>query len=155
EAYEAGKSPDKLKELQERAAKAEAQYQKAQTEEAADSPKRAAAKAQAERAQKQAQTALGASESDEKLQGVKQRVEELRQKQEEVVGNVQLFQEVGGLVGRFALAWLALRIVSRRKLLWIFLLPGLVVVPLVFYFPAAGRLAGYNLELLKAGIFLA
>jgi MFS family permease len=155
EAYEAGKSPDKLKELQERAAKAEAQYQKAQTEEADDSPKRAAAKTQAERSQKQAQTALGASESPTKLQEVRQRVEELQQKQEAVVGNVQLYQEVGGLVGRFVLAWLALRIVSRRKLLWIFLLPGLVVVPLVFYFPAAGRLAAYNLELLKAGIFLA
>jgi MFS family permease len=155
EVYEAGKSPDKLKELQERATKAETQYQKTQAEEAADSPKRAAAKAQAERAQKQAQTALGASESETKLEEVKQHVEELQQKQEQVVGNVQLFQELGGLVGRFALAWLALRIVSRRKLLWIFLLPGLVVVPLVFYFPAAGRLAGSNLELLKAGIFLA
>jgi MFS family permease len=43
-------------------------------------------------------------------------------------------QEVGGLFGRFALAILAARIISRRKLLRVFQLPGLVVVPLVFWF---------------------
>lgn len=43
-------------------------------------------------------------------------------------------QEVGGLVGRFLLALLAVRIVSRRALLRIFLTPGLVILPLVFYF---------------------
>jgi MFS family permease len=43
-------------------------------------------------------------------------------------------QEVGGLVGRFLLALLAVRIVSRRALLRVFQLPGLLVVPLVFYF---------------------
>jgi MFS family permease len=43
-------------------------------------------------------------------------------------------QEVGGLVGRFLLALLAVRIVSRRALLRTFLTPGLVILPLVFYF---------------------
>jgi MFS family permease len=43
-------------------------------------------------------------------------------------------QEFGGLVGRFLLALLAVRILSRRALLWTFQLPGLIVVPLVFYF---------------------
>ena len=47
---------------------------------------------------------------------------------------MQAYQEVGGLVGRFALAFLALRIVSRRKLLRIFQVPGLIVVPFVFYY---------------------
>ena len=42
-------------------------------------------------------------------------------------------QEVGGLVGRFALALLVIRIVSRRALLRIFQLPGLLFVPLFFY----------------------
>jgi MFS family permease len=133
EAYEAGKNPDKLAELKGRAAKSEAD----------------------DRAKKQYQKALAASTSETELQQVKQNVEELQQKQEAVVGTVQLYQEVGGLVGRFALAWLALRIVSRRKLLWTFQLPGLLLIPLVFYFPAAGRLPEYNLELLKAGIFVA
>jgi MFS family permease len=43
-------------------------------------------------------------------------------------------QEVGGLVGRFLLAILAVRIVSRRWLLRTFQGPGLLIVPLVFYF---------------------
>ena len=39
-------------------------------------------------------------------------------------------------------------VVSRRGLLRVFQLPGLIVLPLVFYFPAKD-----NLELLKVGIF--
>src|ERR671912_507695 len=52
--------------------------------------------------------------------------------QQQTATFVQGFQEVGGLVGRFALAFLALRILSRRRLLRIFQIPGLIVVPLVF-----------------------
>src|SRR5207247_144009 len=66
------------------------------------------------------------------------------------VASVQTLQETGGLVGRFLLAFLALHIVSRRKLLRIFLLPGLIVVPLVFFYPAV-----HDLTLLKWGIFFA
>jgi len=66
------------------------------------------------------------------------------------VAGVQTIQEIGGLVGRFILAFLAVRIVSRRKLLRIFQVPGLIIVPLVFLYPAV-----HNLTLLKWGIFLA
>ena len=41
-------------------------------------------------------------------------------------------QEVGGLVGRFLLALLAVRIVSRRSLLRVFLIPGLLAFPIIF-----------------------
>jgi MFS family permease len=41
-------------------------------------------------------------------------------------------QEIGGLVGRVALAMLAAHVLSRRKLLRIFQVPGLIIVPLVF-----------------------
>jgi MFS family permease len=41
-------------------------------------------------------------------------------------------QEVGGLIGRFLLALLAVYIVSRRNLLRIFLVPCLLIAPLVF-----------------------
>ncbi len=59
-------------------------------------------------------------------------------------------QEIGGLVGRFALAILAVRILSRRKLLRVFQVPGLIVVPLVFALtPSQGLTA------LTAGAFLA
>ncbi|MCR4375024.1 MAG: MFS transporter [Acidobacteria bacterium] len=73
-----------------------------------------------------------------------------RPAQQEVISAVQSYQEIGGLVGRFALAALALVIVGRRRLLWVFQVPGLIVVPLVFLIPARE-----NLELFKWGIFLA
>ena len=55
-------------------------------------------------------------------------------------------QELGGLVGRFALAMLAVRILSRRRLLRLFLVPGLFVMPLAF-----GYLAMNNRELFTIG----
>ena len=61
-----------------------------------------------------------------------------------------MFQELGGLAGRFVLAVLAVWIVSRRTLLRIFQVPGLIIIPLVFFFPARD-----NLDLLKIGIFVA
>ena len=51
-----------------------------------------------------------------------------------MASRVTLAQEIGGLAGRFVLALLAVRIVSRRALLRTFLTPVLVIVPLVFYF---------------------
>jgi len=45
---------------------------------------------------------------------------------------------------------LAAYIVSRRKLLRVFQVPGLILVPAVFLFPAVN-----NLELLKWGVFFA
>ncbi len=73
----------------------------------------------------------------------------------ETAASVQFFQEIGGLVGRFALAGLALWIVSRRNLLRVFQLPGLVLIPLVYLYPATGRMSGDNLEWLKVGLFVA
>lgn len=43
-------------------------------------------------------------------------------------------QEIGGLIGRFVFAFLATRILSQRSLLRVFQVPGLIVVPLVFFF---------------------
>ncbi len=59
-------------------------------------------------------------------------------------------QEIGGLVGRFLLAVLAVRIVSRRSLLRVFQVPGLVIVPLAF---AVAPMQGLNPFL--GGVFLA
>jgi MFS family permease len=73
-----------------------------------------------------------------------------RAAQEQTVSAVQTFQETGGLIGRFALAFLAVRIASRVRLLRLFQVPGLIIIPLVFLFPARN-----NLELLKWGILLA
>src|SRR5262245_31750866 len=56
------------------------------------------------------------------------------QQQQQMAAGVQAFQEVGGLVGRFTLAFLALHIVSRRSLIRAFQIPGLVIVPFVFFY---------------------
>ena len=69
--------------------------------------------------------------------------------QQQVVSTVQFFQEMGGLLGRFLLAFLAVRIVSRRGLLRVFQAPGLIIVPFVFLYAAVN-----SLELLKWGIAL-
>lgn len=69
---------------------------------------------------------------------------------EKVVAAVQFCQEIGGLLGRFILAYLAVRIVSRQKLLRIFQIPGLFIVPFVFFYPAVS-----DLGWLKVGIFFA
>ncbi len=64
--------------------------------------------------------------------------------------DVTKVQEIGGLTGRFLLAVLAVLIVSRRQLLRVFLLPGLLVMPIVF-----GYIAINDLNWLYVGMFLA
>jgi len=71
-----------------------------------------------------------------------------RPAQEQTVSAVQSFQEFGGLAGRMMLAILAVRILSRRRLLRVFQVPGLVLMPLVFLFAANA-----NVTALKWGIF--
>jgi MFS family permease len=72
-----------------------------------------------------------------------------RPAQEKVISGVQAWQEFGGLAGRIVLAFLAVLIVSRRRLVRIFQVPGLLLVPFVFFYAATS-----NLEMLKWGIFL-
>src|SRR5690606_32089103 len=59
------------------------------------------------------------------------------------------WQEVGGIVGRLLLAALAVRIVSRRRLLRVFLVPGLIAMPLTFAYGAVA-----NLNVLYIGMFV-
>ena len=63
------------------------------------------------------------------------------------------FQEVGGLVGRFILAYLAVIIVGRRFLIRLFLIPGLVVVPIVFAYAAVTNLDYLNYSIFLLGLF--
>jgi MFS family permease len=69
-------------------------------------------------------------------------------------------QEIGGLVGRFILALLVVRIVSRKNLLRVFLIPGLFVLPLAFgYFALHNQelftVANWHVTTFDIGIFLA
>jgi MFS family permease len=72
-----------------------------------------------------------------------------RPAQEQTVSAVQSFQEIGGLAGRIILAFLAVRIVSRRRLLHLFQIPGLILMPIVFLVAATTSVA-----FAKGGIFL-
>jgi MFS family permease len=72
-----------------------------------------------------------------------------RPDQQKVVSAVQAWQEVGGLAGRVLLAFLAVRIAARGRLLRLFQLPGLVLFPVVFLLAATT-----SVTWLKWGIFL-
>jgi MFS family permease len=56
-----------------------------------------------------------------------------RTAQEQTISGVQSFQEFGGLTGRLLLAAFAAVIIGRRRLLYLFQIPGLVFVPIVFF----------------------
>src|SRR5262249_2944711 len=83
---------------------------------------------------------------------LKEKIDGLIQDRKQIVGSVQLYQELGSLVGRFVLAWLAVRIVSRRALLRSFQVPGLIAFPIVYWLAAAGNLGDNSLDVLKWGI---
>ena len=68
---------------------------------------------------------------------------------EQAVSGVQLFQELGGLTGRVLLAALTVYIISRRKLLWIFQVPGAILLPVVFFSAATS-----SVTWMQWGIFL-
>ncbi len=63
--------------------------------------------------------------------------------------SVGTVQEIGGLVGRVLFAFLAVRIVSRRKLLRVFQWPDLIIAPVVF-----ALCATQNLLFMQVGIFV-
>jgi MFS family permease len=56
--------------------------------------------------------------------------------QQKVVSFLQGAQELGGLVGRILMAILAVFVLSRRRLLHFFQIPGLILIPLVVLLPA-------------------
>ncbi len=86
-----------------------------------------------------------------------------------IAANYTKSQELGGLFGRFALAMMVVHFASRRKLLRMFLVPALVVIPLTFWAFSRGQetvfwqgsmnwLPGFHdvsVTLLGIGIFLA
>ncbi len=68
---------------------------------------------------------------------------------EQTISGVSSYQEFGGLAGRVILAALATIIVGRRRLLYVFQIPGLVFLPIVFLLtPSMG------LTMAQWGIFL-
>lgn len=93
------------------------------------------------------QIAPGVPEVVEQTQG--KPPAEVRQIQQRNAALLTSSQEWGGLLGRVLLAILAIRIVSRQKLLRLFQVPGLIVFPLVF-----GVAATTNWNFLFVGAFV-
>ena len=84
---------------------------------------------------------------------------EQRQIVQKTAAAYQTVQEVGGLVGRFALAALVLQIVSRRNLLRVFQVPGMIVVPITFALLVMNNrdlfsIGGFQVTTFGMGIFL-
>ena len=72
---------------------------------------------------------------------------------QKVASDVTKVQEVGGLVGRTLLAFLAVYIVSRRKLIRVFQIPGLIIMPIVFAYVATRDLQWLYVGIFFAGLF--
>ena len=72
---------------------------------------------------------------------------------QEAAANVTKVQEIGGLAGRVALAYLAVIIISRRKLIRLFQLPGLIVMPFTFALAATTSLNWLYVGMFLAGFF--
>ena len=77
---------------------------------------------------------------------------EVRKKRETAVSGTQFYQEMGGLLGRVILAVLAVVVVSRRTLLRIFQVPGLILIPLVFLFLGRGDIGQFRWGVALAGL---
>jgi MFS family permease len=75
-----------------------------------------------------------------------------RTAQEQTISGVQSYQEFGGLAGRILLAGLAAVIVGRRRLLHLFQLPGLFLLPAVFFFVPTSGLALAQWGILAVGL---
>jgi MFS family permease len=71
----------------------------------------------------------------------------------QVAANVQWWQELGGLAGRTLLAALALIIVSRQRLIRTFQIPGLLIVPFVFWFAPSTSIQVLTVGMFFAGLF--
>jgi len=71
---------------------------------------------------------------------------------QKVASDVTKVQEIGGLTGRLILAFLVVRVVSRRKLIRMFQIPGLIVMPLTFAWLGTTRLEYLQPALFIAGI---
>jgi len=77
----------------------------------------------------------------------------------ETTARVQSYQEFGGLAGRFALAFLAVKIASRRTLFRIFQIPSLVLIIGFYYWlsnnlQTAGTLTMIQWAMFACGFFV-
>jgi MFS family permease len=99
-------------------------------------------------------TAAGSSESEigQRLLAEKRRI--ASPVEQGVAARVTTFQEMGGLGGRCAMALLAVWIVSRRRLLRVFLIPATLILPVTFAWAGTTSLPAFESCLFLAGFFI-
>jgi hypothetical protein len=76
--------------------------------------------------------------------------EEVQPRREEV----QFMQELGGLVGRILLAVALVYIAGKKLLLWLFQVPGLIVIPIVWFWVFQHQPSFFILGVFLAGAFV-
>lgn len=74
---------------------------------------------------------------------------------DEAVAKVTIWQEIGGLAGRVVFAFLAVLIISRRRLFQLFQVPALVFVPAFFLWMSGALGKPDTLLMIKLGAFVA
>lgn len=74
---------------------------------------------------------------------------------DQAVAEVTIWQEIGGLVGRVAFAFVAIYLLSVRSQLWLFQIPALIFVPLLFWWISTSLESAESLTWIKLGIFAA
>jgi MFS family permease len=79
-------------------------------------------------------------------------VPEQKKIEQATAANVTKVQEIGGLIGRFLLAVLVVKIASQRSLIRVFQVPGLLVMPIVFAVAAVQDLAWLYFGMFFAGL---
>ena len=89
-------------------------------------------------------------------------VPEQKKIEQAAAANYTKVQELGGLTGRVLLAVLVVRLVSWRILLRVFVLPGILLMPLIFAGfaslesnPVFFQVGGFRFTLLHVGVFIA
>ena len=73
--------------------------------------------------------------------------EEIQPRREQV----QFMQELGGLLGRVLLAVAVVLIVSKRRLLWLFQAPGLLIIPFVWFWVYPNQPEYFGMGVFLAG----
>ncbi len=74
---------------------------------------------------------------------------------DKIAAGVQGWQEIGGLAGRILLAFLAVKIVSRRSLFRLFQIPSLLFVPALYWWLSNNLKTEGSLQLFQYAIFIA
>ena len=84
----------------------------------------------------------------------REKVEPLDKLVKERGNTVQFKQELGGLAGRIILALLVVTAITRRRLLQLFIVPGLAALPLAYFQIYHGGGAGFDWSIFLCGLLI-